>query len=50
MEILSVLQAVEATIQDKLKSLIGYPKAPYIKFVLIATSIEFLGASMDHED
>lgn len=50
MEILSALQAVEATIQDELKSLIEYQKAPYIKFVLIATSIEFLGACLDKKD
>ena len=50
MEVLSALQAVKATIQDELKSLIDYPKAPYIKFVLIATSIEFLGACMDQKD
>lgn len=50
MEILSALKAVEATIQDELKSLIDYPKAPYIKFILIATSIEFLGACLDQKE
>lgn len=50
MEVLSALQAVEATIQHELKDLIEYEKAPYIKFVLIATSIEFLGACMDQHE
>lgn len=47
---LTVADTVRRVIQEEMKLIIEQPGAPYTKFILIATAIEFLGACMDKHD
>jgi len=48
--ILSVDHTLTQVIQGEIGQLVAFDGAPYIKFQLLATSIEFLGACMDNHD
>lgn len=45
--VLDVTKTINAVIQGEIRELIEFEKAAYIKFQLIVTSIEFLGACLD---
>lgn len=47
---LSVEDTVRKIIQGEIKTIIAYEGAPFIKFQLICTAIEFLGACMDQHN
>ena len=48
--ILSVKDTIELIIQGEIKDLVEYSKAPFIKFQILSTALEFLGACMDNKD
>jgi hypothetical protein len=47
---MTVQETINSVIQGEVKELIKYQGAPFIKFQLIVTSIEFLGACLDQHD
>ncbi len=47
---LTVENSINTIIQGEIKELINFKGAPFIKFQLIVTAIEFLGACMDQHD
>ncbi|HRN41379.1 MAG TPA: hypothetical protein PK649_04800 [Vicingus sp.] len=48
--ILNVENTIQTVIQGEIKELINFNGAPFIKFQLIVTAIEFLGACMDQHE
>lgn len=44
---LTIEQMIRFSIQEELREIIEFERAPYLKFVLMVTAIEFLGACMD---
>ncbi|NWL03596.1 hypothetical protein DM790_22480 [Flavobacterium collinsii] len=49
-DILTVKNTIEKIIQGEIKEIIQFEKAPFIKFQLLSTSLEFLGACMDNKE
>lgn len=47
---LSIGDVIREIVQKELGEIIAHEGSPYMKFVLIATSLEFLGACMDEYD